>query len=251
MDNPPVALSPSARAAATDAGLRRVAVIIPALDEEAAVGLVVRAVRAAGEDLALSVIVADNGSRDATAEVARGAGAQVVHEPQRGYGAACQAGLAAMPRDTEIVVFLDADASDQPAELPLLLAPILRDEADLVIGSRILGRLEPGAMTWPQRFGNWLAPLLIRLVWGVRFTDLGPFRAIRRDALAQLALRDRDFGWTVEMQIKAAKAGLRCVEQPVRYKPRIGRSKISGTVRGVLLAGHKILYTIAREALRR
>lgn len=230
--------------------LAQVAVIIPALDEEAAVGFVVEQVRAAGGALLREVIVVDNGSRDRTAERARAAGASVTREPQRGYGAACLAGLAALDPEVDLVVFLDADGSDDPGELPLLLAPILAGEADLVIGSRILGTLQPGAMTWPQRFGNWLAPALIRLVWGVRFTDLGPFRAIRRDALESLAMADRDFGWTVEMQIKAARFGLRCCERPVSYKKRIGKSKISGTLRGVFLAGRKILLTIGQEAWR-
>lgn len=227
-----------------------VAIIIPALDEEASVAGVVREMVASG--LAGGVIVVDNGSRDATASRARDAGAIVAPEPRRGYGAACLAGIAALPQSCRVVVFVDADGSDDPDDLAMILAPIMAGEADLVIGSRVLGRIEPGAMTWPQRFGNWLAPALIRLLWGGRFTDLGPFRAIRRDALHRLDMQDRDFGWTVEMQVRAAKLGLRCVERPVRYRRRImGVSKISGNLRGVLRAGGKILYIIAREAWRR
>lgn len=226
-----------------------VAIVIPALNEEASVALVVRDMLQAG--LAAAVYVADNGSTDTTAARAKEAGAVVVHEPRRGYGAACLAGLAALPPHVRVVVFADADGSDDPGDLAMLLAPVMAGEADLVIGSRVLGRIDPGAMTWPQRFGNWLAPALIRVLWGGRFTDLGPFRAIRRDALDRLNMQDRDFGWTVEMQVRAAKLGLRCIERPVRYRKRaMGVSKISGNLRGVLRAGGKILYIIAREALR-
>jgi glycosyltransferase involved in cell wall biosynthesis len=222
---------------------------MPALDEEGSVGRVVTEMRATG--LVHAVLVADNGSRDATAARAEEAGAQVVREPKRGYGAACLAAIAALPKDCTLVVFVDADGSDDPEDLPRLLAPLLTDQADLVIGSRVLGRIDPGAMTWPQRFGNWLAPTLIRLFWRVRFTDLGPFRAIRRTALARLQMQDQDFGWTVEMQIRAAKLGLRCAEAPVRYRRRlVGVSKISGNLKGVLKAGAKILYIIGREAVR-
>lgn len=228
----------------------RIGVIIPALNEEAAIGGVVRSVLAAGEGQIIQCIVVDNGSTDSTAVRALGAGAMVVAEPERGYGAACLAGIAALVPAVDVVVFLDGDGSDAPADFPRILAPILAGQADLVIGSRTLGNMAPGAMSVPQRFGNWLAPMLIRWFWGVHFTDLGPFRAVTRQSLEGLAMRDRDFGWTVEMQIKAARQGLRCAEVPVDYGRRLGRSKISGTVRGVILAGSKILFVLTREALR-
>jgi len=199
---------------------------------------------------ALRVVVVDNGSTDGTAAVARAAGATVVFEPRRGYGAACLAGLAALRgAPPAIVAFLDADASDDPAQLDEILAPILAGRADLVIGSRVLGRREPGALTTLQVLGNRLAVALLGVLFGVRATDLGPFRAIRWPALERLGMRDRDYGWTVEMQARAARHRLRAVEVPVRYRRRVGRSKISGTVRGALGAGWKILFTIARVRL--
>jgi glycosyltransferase involved in cell wall biosynthesis len=222
-----------------------VAVVIPALDEERALPSVLAAV----PPWVATVIVADNGSRDGTARVARDNGATVVSEPRRGYGQACLTGIAAVTDDVDVVVFLDGDASDEPAEMDRLVRPIAAGEADMVLGSRTRGVRQRGALTVPQMFGNWLACTLIRLVWGARFTDLGPFRAIRRDALADLAMADTTYGWTVEMQVKAARAGLRCREVPVSYRRRIGRSKISGTVRGVIGAGSKILYVIGREAV--
>lgn len=224
---------------------RRIGVVIPALDEEAAIGKVVAAIPSWVD----AIVVADNGSRDRTAEVARAAGAIVVTETSPGYGAACLAGLAALPA-TDIVVFLDGDYSDYPEDMPTLVDPILAGRADLVIGSRVLGRAEKGALTPQQRLGNGLATWLIRMIWRARYTDLGPFRAIRRAALDGLAMADRDFGWTVEMQIKAAEAGLAHVEVPARYRPRIGVSKISGTILGTVRAGTKILAIIARHALR-
>lgn len=227
----------------------RIAVVIPALNEAAAVGGVVSAVRTVLGPKLAQLIVADNGSTDQTAHVAEAAGARVVHEAQRGYGAACLAALAVVERDADIVLFVDSDGSDIVADAPAIIAPIIAGRADLVIGSRVAGIIERGAMTVPQRFGNWLAPLLVRALWGVRTSDLGPFRAIRRDALARLAMQDRDFGWTIEMQVRAAKLGLRMAEVPTGYRRRIGMSKISGTVRGVVLAGTKILYVIGREAL--
>ena len=223
------------------------ALIIPALDEEDAIGTLLAQIdRAAVRD----VIVGDNGSRDRTAEVARAGGAMVVHVAERGYGAACAGALALLADDVEVVVFMDADGSDDPAELPLLVAPIVRDEADLVIGSRSLGVVERGALTPQQRFGNWLATRLIRLLYGHRYTDLGPFRAIRRTLLDAIAMQDRRFGWTVEMQIRALQLRARVAEVPVRYRKRVGRSKISGTVTGVIKAGWWILYTIAKYAKR-
>lgn len=223
---------------------QRIGLVIPTLDEAASVGLVVRS----APPWVDRVVVADNGSRDGSGEVARAAGAVVVHEPRRGYGSACLAGLDAV-RDCDIVAFTDADSSDDLTELGMLLAPILAGAADLVIGSRALGRAEPGALTPQQRFGNALACVLIRLRWGVRFTDLGPLRAVTRAALDALAMSDPGYGWTVEMQVKAARSGLAVAEVPVSYRRRIGRSKISGTLRGVLAAGAKILWVIAQHAL--
>lgn len=226
----------------------RVAAIIPALNEEAAVGGVVSDVKAALGQSLDQLIVVDNGSTDGTAGAARAAGATVVAEPERGYGSACLAGLTLVRPETDIILFVDSDGSDKLEDANAIVAPLIAGQADLVIGSRVAGNIEPGAMTVPQRFGNWLAPLLVRLIWGVRYSDLGPFRAIRRDALEKLAMQDRDFGWTIEMQVRAAKQGLRIAEVPTGYRRRIGVSKISGTVRGVILAGTKILYVIGREA---
>lgn len=220
-----------------------VSVVIPAYNEEAALPRVLTELPRA---LAGDVVVVDNGSTDRTFAVAQAAQAKVVFEPRRGYGRACQAGLRAIAPESEAIVFLDADHSDYPEDLPSLLAPLERNEADLVIGSRILGHADPGSLTPQQRLGNWLACRLIGLRFHRRFTDLGPLRAIRRRALAALALRDPTFGWNVEMQMKALKAGLRVVEVPVRYRARIGQSKISGTVTGTIRAGAKILFTIAR-----
>jgi len=224
-----------------------VAVVIPALDEERAI---VRVLAELPREHVREVVVVDNGSTDRTAEVARAAGATVVHEPRRGYGAACLAGLARLRgRPPEIVAFLDADGSDDPTQLPELLAPILAGAADLVIGSRALGEHERGALTPVQAAGNALAVALLRGLFGARFTDLGPFRAVRWGALEALGMRDRDYGWTVEMQARAARARLRTAEVPVRYRRRVGRSKISGTLRGAAGAGWKILWTIARVRL--
>lgn len=230
--------------------LERVVVIIPAHNEEASLPLVLGDLSHVGR-----VIVVDNGSADRTAHVASEAGASVVFEPRRGYGSACLAGLtnlqlmvAAGEVDPEVVVFLDGDYSDHPELLPQLVWPILRREADFVLGSRLLGAREPGAMPPQSLFGNRLACALMRLFWGARFTDLGPFRAISYSALQRLQMQDRNFGWTIEMQIKATIAGLRTLEIPVPYRRRIGKSKISGTVIGTIKAGGKILYTIARFA---
>ncbi|MDJ0643977.1 MAG: glycosyltransferase family 2 protein [Erythrobacter sp.] len=226
----------------------RVSVIIPALNEEKSVGETVRGILIADPPGLMEVVVADNGSTDRTLEKALAAGARAISQPERGYGAACLAALDAIDKRSNIVLFMDADLSDVPEEAEALLGPIIEGQADLVIGSRTLGSVEPGAMSLPQRFGNWLAPALVRCIWGVRYTDLGPFRAIRRDALQRLAMIDRDFGWTIEMQVRAAKFGMRVAERPVSYRKRVGVSKISGTVRGVLAAGWKILFVIAREA---
>ena len=237
-------------------------VVIPALDEEASLPLVLADLRplavAPGPPhpswaLLRRVVVADNGSRDGTAAAARRAGAVVVAAPRRGYGSACLAGLAWLRENgpPEVVAFLDADYSDHPDELPRVVGPILAGDADLVIGSRVLGRREPGALLPQARVGNWVACLLIRLLYGHRSTDLGPFRAIRWRALEELGMTDPDFGWTAEMQVKALRHGLRMVEVPVSYRRRTGASKITGTVTGTLRAGHKILWTVLRHAGRR
>jgi glycosyltransferase involved in cell wall biosynthesis len=180
--------------------------------------------------------------------LAKAAGAEIVQELQRGYGAACLAGIRHLEDDINIVLFADADGSDVPEDAARLVSLIAAGNIDLAIGSRTLGTVEHGAMSWPQRFGNWLAPALIRLIWDVPFTDLGPLRAIHRDALNRLQMSDRNFGWTVEMQVRAAKLRLQTCELPVGYRKRIGISKISGTVSGVFRAGVKILYVVAREA---
>ena len=224
-----------------------VALIIPALDEEDAIGALLGAI---DRSVVRDVIVGDNGSRDATAVVARRGGARVVHVDERGYGAACAGALEKLADDVDVVLFMDADGSDDPAEIAALLAPIQNNEADLVIGSRALGIVEPGALTPQQRFGNWLATRLIRLLYRHRYTDLGPFRAIRRELLDRIAMQDRRFGWTVEMQIRTLQLGERVAEVPVKYRRRVGLSKISGTVTGVIKAGWWIVYTIFKFARR-
>jgi rSAM/selenodomain-associated transferase 2/rSAM/selenodomain-associated transferase 1 len=223
----------------------RIAVLIPALNEERAVGQVIRAIPSWVDE----IVVVDNGSTDRTSAVAETCGARVVREPRRGYGQACLAGMAALSAP-EVVVFVDADFSDYPDEVDRLVDPILQRQADLVIGSRVRGVREPGALTLQALLGNWLACRLIHLFWGIRFTDLGPFRAARYSALRRLDMRDTDYGWTVEMQVKAAASSMPTLEVPVSYRRRIGTSKISGTLRGVILAGTKILFTIFREFLR-
>ena len=224
---------------------RNIAVIIPALNEEHAIGKVLDSI----PDWADDIVVADNGSTDKAAAVATGHGARVIDARPRGYGSACLAAMAALD-NPDIVVFLDADFSDHPEEMPTLVDPILAGEAEMVIGSRVRGDNAPGALTPQARFGNQLACFLMRLFWGVRYTDLGPFRAIRYDTLMALGMRDPNYGWTVEMQIKAARHGVRATEVPVRYRKRIGRSKVSGTLRGVIGAGTKILSTIFLSALQ-
>lgn len=221
-----------------------VKVIIPAFNEEHGVGHVINEIP---KHIISEIIVVNNGSTDNTVHVATNAGATVLHEPVSGYGRACLKGieyLSASVVKPDIVVFLDADHSDYPEEIEQVIKPILNREADLVIGSRALGNKEKGSMTPQQIFGNWLATRLLKTFYDVSFTDLGPFRAITYARLMELNMQDKNYGWTVEMQLKAAKKGLRCVEVPVRYRRRIGYSKVSGTVKGSVMAGYKILYTI-------
>lgn len=225
-----------------------VSVIIPVFNEEESLPLVLEAIP---RRHIFEIVVVDNASTDGTAQVARELGARVVREDEKGYGAACLKGIAALHGDTDVVVFLDGDYSDHPEELPSLVAPIAAGEYDFVVGSRMLGERERGALLPQAYFGNKLAVVLMRLFWGARYTDLGPFRAIRREALERLGMRDRNFGWTVEMQIRAHQRGLRVTERPVRYRRRVGKSKITGTVTGTVRAGAKILYVIFKLRLRR
>lgn len=219
-------------------------IIIPAYNEEQSIGLVIRDIP---KDMVREIIVCNNNSTDSTADVARSAGATVVLAENKGYGSACLKGIEhirskEVPPD--IVVFLDGDYSDHPEQLSDLVQVIEEKDADLVIGSRALGNLEDGSMMPQQIFGNWLATSLIKLIYGYEFTDLGPFRAIKYPKLIEIDMEDPDFGWTVEMQVKAAKHKLKCEEIPVHYRKRVGVSKVSGTIKGTILAGHKILWTI-------
>jgi glycosyltransferase involved in cell wall biosynthesis len=217
----------------------KVAIVIPALNEEASVGRVLRDIPSS---VGASAIVVDNGSTDATAAVAGDAGAEVVQQSRPGYGWACLAGIQrALALGAEVIVFLDADYSDRPEELPLLLAPIERGEADLVLGSRLRGRREAGAMAGHSVLGNQLVAALMRWIYGLPLSDLGPFRAVRADLLMRMHLRETTYGWPVEMLAKAARLGARVVEIPVSYRPRIGRSKVSGTMRGTLGAAYFLI----------
>ncbi len=224
----------------------RISVIIPVFNEEESLPLVLGDIP---RELADDVVVVDNGPTARSAEVAAACGARVVPEPRRGYGSACLAGIAAC-QGSEILVFLDGDYSDFPQDMPEVLRPLLEDSADLVLGTRMLSSASRRALLPQARFGNWLAAFLMRGLFGLRCTDLGPFRAIRREALIHLCMQDRDFGWTVEMQLRAKLAGLRVTEVPVRYRKRVGVSKITGTVKGTILAGYKILKTIFAYRLR-
>lgn len=224
-----------------------VAVIIPALNEQKAICNVLKEIPTSIVD---EVIVVDNGSTDRTSEKAAACGATVLQENKRGYGHACLKGIEYLKQQDmppEIIVFLDADYSDYPEEMEKLIKPIRNENFDMVIGSRVLGNRETGSMTFAQVFGNWLATFLIRMFFKVRFTDLGPFRAIRFEKLIRMDMQDKTYGWTVEMQLKAAKMGLRNIEIPVTYRKRIGFSKVSGTVKGTLMAGYKILWTIIKH----
>jgi glycosyltransferase involved in cell wall biosynthesis len=219
-----------------------IAVIIPAFNEEQSIGKVINAI---STQLVQRIIVVNNGSTDNTIEVAEGAGAIVLTENRKGYGWACLAGIDFLRNDPpEIVVFLDGDFSDFPEEIPVVIQPILKEEMDMVIGSRVLGKREKGSLMPQQIAGNWLATRLIKLFYGASFTDLGPFRAVKFDKLLALEMSDKTYGWTIEMQLKAAKKKYRFCEVPVNYKKRIGVSKVSGTIKGTLLAGIKIIFAV-------
>lgn len=220
-------------------------VVIPAYNEEKSISRVIAEI----PSLVRHIVVANNNSTDNTSKVAEKAGAKVVFEPQKGYGKACLTGMDWIRKQAvqpDILVFLDGDYSDFPEEIPRLIQPILDGTSDMVIGSRALGQREAGSMTFPQVFGNWLATTMMNYIQGAKFSDLGPFRAISWPKLLELKMVDQNFGWTIEMQIKAHQKGLRYTEVPVNYRKRIGVSKVSGTVKGVIGAGYKIIYTIFR-----
>jgi glycosyltransferase involved in cell wall biosynthesis len=224
-------------------------VIIPAWNEEESLPQVLDALP---RFLIRNIVVGNNASTDRTAEVAAAKGAIVVDAPIRGYGSACLAAMhyirTSPHGQPDVVVFLDADLSDEPGQLPEIIRPILAGHSDFVVGSRMLGQMDQGAMTLPQRFGNWLAPALIRLFWGMKFTDLGPFRAIKWATLESMQMEDKNFGWTVEMQIKAAKMQIPSMEVPVRYHKRVaGESKVSGTIKGAWKAGTIILGCVFKH----
>jgi glycosyltransferase involved in cell wall biosynthesis len=227
-----------------------VSVIIPALNEEEPIAAVVRDCLTTG--LPGEVIVVDNGSTDGTAECARNAGARVISEPTSGYGRACAAGVRSLSADCDLVVFLDGDGSDCPEFMPQLVDPIRRGEQDFVIGSRTRGKREPGSMNFQQVFAGRIAGALLRLLYGVRYTDMCPFRAIRRDALDRLGMKEQTYGWNLEMQMRAARARLRILEVPVNHRCRTGgESKVSGTFRGTFVAGARIIATLFRVAFER
>lgn len=228
----------------------KIDVIIPALNEEQAISFVLQEIP---KNLVRTIYVCDNGSTDNTVSIAANKGANVLSETKKGYGSACLKGLEALKRlpssdQPDIVVFLDADYSDYPLDMIPMIAYLQQKDLDLVIGSRVLGQPEKGSLTGVQRFGNWLATFLIRILYNTRYTDLGPFRAIKYSSLLQLDMKDRNYGWTVEMQVKAAKLKMKIGEVPVRYKKRIGISKVSGTLQGVIMAGYKIIITIFRHS---
>lgn len=220
---------------------KRIVVIIPAYNEEESIQLVIKAI----PNFVDEIIVVNNNSSDDTKTYAQSAGATVLDENEKGYGAACLKGIDYIKdKKNDIVVFLDGDYSDYPEEMDLVVKPIIEDDYDMVIGSRMIGKREKGAMLPQALFGNWLASFLINLFWNYKFTDLGPFRAIKYRSLIKLNMVDRNFGWTVEMQIKAAKQKLKCTEVPISYRKRIGESKVTGTLMGTIKASVKILYLI-------
>lgn len=226
-----------------------ISIIIAALNEEAAIGKVIESVP---RDLADEIVVVDNGSRDRTAEVARAAGARVVNEPVPGYGRAFRAGLRSISPECEIVVFLDGDGSDCPEMMDRLVTPIIEGAADFVIGSRTRGKREAGSMNFHQVIAGYMIGFMLQILYSVRSTDMGPFRAIRRDTLEGLNLREETYGWPLEMQMRAAQARVRTMEVPVDYRRRAaGQSKIAGTVRGSVLAATRILVTFARLAIQK
>jgi glycosyltransferase involved in cell wall biosynthesis len=230
--------------------MNAVSVVIPALNEEDPIGEVVRSVMATG--IPREVIVVDNGSTDRTAEHAREAGARVVVEAQRGYGRACRAGVSAVSPQCEIIVFLDGDGSDCPEFMDRLIAPIQAGTHDFVIGSRTRGRREPGSMNFQQLASGYMAGFILRMLYGVRYTDMAPFRAIRPETLRQLGMREETYGWNLEMQMRIARAGLRVLEIPVDHRCRTGGvSKVSGTLRGTFVAGTRIIATLVRIAFER
>lgn len=227
--------------------MEKTVVIIPALNEEGSIGQVIADIP---QGLVTEVVVVNNGSTDSTARIASGCGATVIDEERKGYGQACLAGINYIKNSSylpDIIVFLDGDYSDYPGEMKNLVSPITEGGYDLVIGSRTIGERQKGALLPQALVGNYVATRLIKLFYGVSFTDLGPFRTIRYDKLLSLDMRDKTFGWTVEMQIKAAKKGLRCTEVPVSYRKRIGTSKVTGTITGSVMAGVKITWVIFRQ----
>jgi glycosyltransferase involved in cell wall biosynthesis len=227
-----------------------VSVVIPALNEQEPIAEVVRTVAATG--IPQEIVVADNGSTDETAARAAQAGARVIAEPRRGYGRACMAGVRAVSPNCNIVAFLDGDGSDCPEFMSQLIEPIARGTHDFVIGSRTRGQREAGSMNFQQVFAGRVAGFLVGLLYDVRYTDMSPFRAIRRDALNALGMREKTYGWNLEMQMRAARVGLRILEIPVNHRRRVGgQSKVSGTVRGTFLAGARIISTLLRIALEK
>jgi glycosyltransferase involved in cell wall biosynthesis len=221
-------------------------VIIPAFNESQSIGKVITDI----PDLVTEIIVVDNGSTDNTGDIAREKGAIALRENRKGYGYSCLKGMDYIKKKAnkdDVIVFLDGDYSDFPGEIEMLISPIISSGYDMVIGSRVLGERQKGSMLFQQIAGNWLATKLIKLFFNAHFTDLGPFRAITWDALEQINMKDKTFGWTVEMQVKAAKLNLKFTEIPVSYRKRIGVSKVSGTIKGTILAGYKILFTIFRN----
>lgn len=226
---------------------KKVVVIIPAFNEEESLPLVIKDIPKFIDE----IIVIDNGSTDKTFEAAKKYGVTVLTENERGYGAACLKAIDYIKvKNYDVVVFLDGDYSDHPEEMNFVVEPIIKDGFDLVIGSRMLGNREKGAMLPQAIFGNWLASFLIKLFWKYKFTDLGPFRAIKYSSLLKLNMQDRNFGWTVEMQIKAAKKKLKYTEVPVTYRKRVGKSKVTGTLKGTVKASIKILYLIFRSLIK-